>query len=110
MQVLAEGFGLTVLSAPLEVLLGCSKHPRVLGKFVVRNARSDKLPKMGGHVHGDPMNGTYRLVEGRSGAEVDTGQFSRFRAFEWCYSELRRSLLWLGMLNSCFLLLRIERI
>ena len=72
MQILAIRFGLKVLSAILEVLLGCSKHPRVLGKFVLRNARSDKLPKMGGHVHGDPMNGTYRLVEGRSGEKVDT--------------------------------------
>ena len=49
MQVLAERFGLKVLSATLEVLLGCSKHPRVLGKFVVRNARSFKSADMGAH-------------------------------------------------------------
>ena len=72
MQILAIRICLKLLSATLRVPLGCLKHPRVLEKFVVRNARSDKLPKMGGHVHGDPMNGTYRLVEGRSGKKVDT--------------------------------------
>ena len=66
-----------------RVPLGCLKHPRVLEKFVVRNARSDKLHKMGGDLHGHPKNGIWRLVQAISGAEVDTGQFSRFRAFEW---------------------------
>ena len=98
MQVLAERFGPEVLSATLGNFLGCLKHLRVLGKFVVRNARALKLVKMGGHLHGNATNGTWCLVQGRFGAEVDTGQFSRFRAFEWCYSELQRCLLWLGML------------
>ena len=73
MQVLAEGFGPKVLSATLRNFLGCPKHPRVLGKFVVRNARASKLPKMGDHLHGHPKNGTWCLVQSRSGAEVDTG-------------------------------------
>ena len=57
MQVLAEGFGLKVLSATLEVLLGCSKHPRVLGKFVVGNNRAFELANMGADWHGDPKDG-----------------------------------------------------
>ena len=101
MQVLAEGFGPKVLSATLRNLLGGLEHPRVLGKFVVAYNRALELAKMGGHLHGHAKNGTWRLVQGRSGAEVDTGQFSKFRAFEWCYSELQRCLLWLGMLISC---------
>ncbi len=48
MQILAIRICLKVLSATLRVLLECPKHPRVLGKFVVRNARSDKF-KMGAH-------------------------------------------------------------
>ena len=38
-----------MLSATLRDPLGCLKRSRVLGKFVVRNARALKLAKMGGH-------------------------------------------------------------
>ena len=49
MRILAGRYGLKVLSATLRDPLGCLKHPRVPGKFVVRNARSFKSPKMGAH-------------------------------------------------------------
>ena len=49
MQILAVRFGLKVLSATLRDPLGCVKHPRVLGKFVVAYNRAFKLVKMGGH-------------------------------------------------------------
>jgi hypothetical protein len=55
-QVLAEEFGFKVLSATLEVLLGCPEHLRMLGKFVVRNARALELANMGADWHGDPKN------------------------------------------------------
>ena len=48
-RFLAIRIGLKVLCATLRVLLECPKHPGVLEKFVVRNARSFKLLKMGAH-------------------------------------------------------------
>ena len=62
MQILAVRFGPKVLSATLRNLLGCPKHPRVLGKFVVRNARALELANMGADWHGDPKNARYRFV------------------------------------------------
>ena len=70
---LAERFGLKVLSATLRLPLICRKYPRELGEFVMRNARASKLPKMGGDLHGHFKNGTWCLVQCRSGAKVDTG-------------------------------------